>query len=519
MAPQRPGPQLTDGILSTDFYQLTMAQLYFRAGLADRPARFEHFFRSYPDYGRHQAGYCVAAGLAPFVRWMNSVRPTGADLGALAGHRSTSGGPLFGDDFLGWFADLDFSALTVDAVPEGRVVHPNTPITVVEGPLAAAQLLESPLLNRLNFPTLIATKASRVTEAALGRPVLEFGMRRAAERGADAATRAALVGGANSTSNTAAGYAAGIDPSGTHAHSMIQAYLALGEGERAAFQAYADVYPDDCLLLVDTVDTLNSGVPNAIAVFEQLRRRGHRPVGIRLDSGDLAYLAIQAARQLDEAGFEDTTIVLSSRLDELTMWQITHQIQEEASQEGLRASAVIDRLVFGVGSRLTTSDGSPSLDGVYKLVALQRDGAWQPAIKRSDTPEKVLNPGKKRLWRVTDRRGMATADVLSTVDETLKPGRDVELHHHSRPDVGRVLSATDWEQAEELTVRVVDGGRIVSDGGQEALDDLDEIGARRVADVAALGPGVRRLVNPHTYHVSITDAVWKLKQSLLADLG
>ena len=312
MAPQRPGPQLTDGILSTDFYQLTMAQLYFRAGLADRPARFEHFFRSYPDYGRHQAGYCVAAGLAPFVRWMNSVRPTGADLDALAEHRSTSGGPLFGDDFLGWFADLDFSALTVDAVPEGRVVHPNTPITVVEGPLAAAQLLESPLLNRLNFPTLIATKASRVTEAALGRPVLEFGMRRAAERGADAATRAALVGGANSTSNTAAGYAAGIDPSGTHAHSMIQAYLALGEGERAAFQAYADVYPDDCLLLVDTVDTLNSGVPNAIAVFEQLRRRGHRPVGIRLDSGDLAYLAIQAARQLDEAGFEDKSDSASS---------------------------------------------------------------------------------------------------------------------------------------------------------------------------------------------------------------
>nr|WP_291817672.1 hypothetical protein [Candidatus Microthrix sp.] len=200
------GDRLLGGILSTDFYQLTMAQLYFRAGLADRPARFEHFFRSYPDYGRHQAGYCVAAGMAPFAKWMTDAHPTDADLEALRGHRSSTGQALFGDDFLGWFADLDFSALTLHAVPEGRVVHPNTPITVVEGPLAAAQLLETPLLNRLNFPTLIATKAARVSESALGRPVLEFGMRRAAEAGADAATRAALVGGATSTSNTAAGY-------------------------------------------------------------------------------------------------------------------------------------------------------------------------------------------------------------------------------------------------------------------------------------------------------------------------
>ena len=180
---------------------------------------------------------------------------------------------------------------------------------------------------------------------------------------------------------------------------------------------------------------------------------------------------------------------------------------------------MIDRLVFGVGSRLTTSDGSPSLDGVYKLVALQQDGAWKPAIKRSDTPEKVLNPGAKRLWRLTDRRGMATADVLSTADETLKAGHDVQLHHHSRPDVGRVLDAAEWENAEALTVRVVEGGSVVSDGGQEALDDLEAIGARRTADVAALGPGVRRLVNPHTYHVSITDSVWQLKRSLLANLS
>ena len=513
------GDRLLGGILSTDFYQLTMAQLYFRAGLADRPARFEHFFRSYPDYGRHQAGYCVAAGMAPFAKWMTDAHPTDADLEALRGHRSSTGQALFGDDFLGWFADLDFSALTLHAVPEGRVVHPNTPITVVEGPLAAAQLLETPLLNRLNFPTLIATKAARVSESALGRPVLEFGMRRAAEAGADVATRAALVGGATSTSNTAAGYTWGVDPSGTHAHSMIQAYLALGEGERAAFQAYADTYPDDCLLLVDTVDTLGSGVPNAIAVFEGLRRRGHRPVGIRLDSGDLAYLAIQAARQLNQAGFDEATIVLSSQLDELTIWQITHQIQEEASHAGLDAQAVINRLVFGVGSRLATSDGSPSLDGVYKLVALKRDGAWQPAIKRSDTPEKVPNPGTKRLWRVTDQQGIATADVLSTADEALLPGAAMALHHHSRADVSRVIRAEEWAGADELLQRVIADGEVVSDGGMEALNDLGVISERRRADVAALGPGVRRLVNPHTYHVSITESLWDLKQELLAKLG
>ncbi|MCB1028861.1 MAG: nicotinate phosphoribosyltransferase [Microthrixaceae bacterium] len=521
MSPTRTGPThdgLLGGMLSTDFYQLTMAQLYFRAGLADRPARFEHFFRSYPDYGRHQAGYCISAGLAPFARWMTSVRPTDADLEALAGHRGSTGEALFADDFLGWFGGVDFASLTVDAVPEGRVVHPNTPITVVEGPLAAAQLLETALLNRLNFPTLIATKAARVAEAALGRPVLEFGMRRAAGAGADAATRAALVGGATSTSNTAAGFTYGVDPAGTHAHSMIQAYLALGLGERAAFQAYADVYPDDCVLLVDTVDTLGSGVPNAIAVFEDLRRRGHRPAGIRLDSGDLAYLTIQAARQLNEAGFDEAAIVLSSRLDELTIWQITHQIREEASQEGLDAQAVIDRLVFGVGSRLTTSEGSPSLDGVFKLVALQQDGAWKPAIKRSDTPEKVLNPGAKRLWRLTDRRGMATADVLSTADERLRPGDELVLHHHAQPHVSRRVNADDCADAEELSVRVIAGGEVACDGGQEALDDLEAIAARRSSDVAALGPGVRRLVNPHTYHVSITERVWRLKRDLLTSL-
>jgi len=507
------GHPLRHGILATDAYQLTMSQLYLRLGWQDRTVRFEHFFRSYPDYGDHQAGYCIASGLAPFAEWVRTTRATPADVEALRSHRSREGGRLFGDDFLEWFADVDFGGLSIDAVQEGRVVHPNTPITVVEGPLAPAQLLETPLLNQLNFSTLIATKAARMVEAAQGRPVLEFGMRRAAAEGADAASRASIVGGAVSTSNAAVGFALGIAPAGTHAHSMVQLFIALGEGERAAFEAYADMYPDDTLLLVDTVDTLGSGVPNAIAVFERLRREGRRPIGIRLDSGDLAYLAVHAARELDGAGFPDVSIVLSSQLDELTIWQIMSQITTEARRLGSDPDAVIGRLVLGVGSRLATSDGDPSLDGVFKLVAVVGDDAtWQPAIKRSDSPVKVLNPGRKRLWRVYDERGRATADVLSTDTEVITAGEQLHLHHHSRPDLARTAMVG---RVDQLLVPVVERGTIVADD----LQDLVAAGDRRVADIEALDPGVRRLVNPHLYHVSITDELFDLRLRLLAALG
>lgn len=514
-----PAPPRLGGLLSTDVYQLTMAQAYLRAGLEQRPVRFEHFYRSNPDYGTHQAGFCIAAGLAPFASWLTGLRPTEADLDALAGHRSREGRPLFDDTFCRWVRDLDLDGLRVDAVAEGRVVHPNTPITAVEGPLGAAQLIETALLNRLNFPTLIATKASRAVAAAAGRPVLEFGMRRGPGDGADAASRAAIVGGASSTSNAAVAYGLGLTPAGTHAHSMVQLFIALGEGEAAAFDHYADCYPDECVLLVDTIDTLGSGVPNAIATFERLRRAGHRPVGIRLDSGDLAYLAVQAAGMLDVAGFPDTSIVLSSQLDEITVWQIVDQIRGEARRSGLDADAIIGRLVFGVGSRLATSHGDPSLDGVYKLVAVQdAGGAWRPAVKRSDSPIKVLNPGRKRLWRVYDERGTATADVMSTDIEELEPGSDLVLHHHSRPDVGRTVASDRWGEVEELTSTVVSGGAIVVDGGAEGLADLDAIGRRREADLDRLDPGVRRLVNPHEYHVSITPRVHDAKQRLLREL-
>ena len=235
-----------------------------------------------------------------------------------------------------WLRDNgNFDGLTIRAIPEGRVVHPNVPLTVVEGPAAMAQILETSLLNHLNFQTLIATKAALIHDIARGGTILEFGLRRAQERGGNAGTRAALIGGADFSSNVGVSHLLGLDPKGTHAHSMVQMFMTLGEGELAAFRAYAEVYPDNCLLLVDTINSLESGVPNAIRVFEELRKKGHEPVGIRLDSGDLAYLSIQAARMLDEAGFPKTAIVLSNDLDEMVIWQIMTQIESEAPRYGV----------------------------------------------------------------------------------------------------------------------------------------------------------------------------------------
>ncbi len=499
---------IAEGILFTDQYQLSMAQLYFRMGLADNAARFEHFFRRYPDYGRHQAGYCINAGQAWFSEWVRTVRFDEGSLAHLRAHRTPDGYQIFGEDFLDWLAKVgDFSALHFEAIPEGRVVHANVPLTVVEGPLALAQIIETSLLNHLNFQTLIATKASRVVEAAQGGVVLEFGMRRGPERGATAASRASLVGGADFSSAVGVSHEVGFPPKGTHAHSMVQVFMALGEGELGAFRAYAEVYPDECLLLVDTVDTLESGVPNAITVFEELRSGGHRPAGIRLDSGDLAHLAVRSARLLDEAGFDEVPIVLSSGLDELTIWQILNQISVEAPRYGADAGAVMRRLVYGVGTKMVTSEGDPSLDGVYKLVSIESDGNWVPAIKLSDTPAKVINPGRKDVLRLYDRRGVATVDVLTQEGEELAD--PVVLHHPTEPGVHRSLPAERISDRESLLERV-DPWTPVDE--RAAIEDAR---ARRAADLERLDAGVRRVVNPHVYHVSLSPASRELKQSLI----
>ncbi len=502
---------IAEGILFTDQYQLTMAQLYFRMGLHERTAQFDHFFRSYPDYGAHQAGYCINAGLEWLLDWMQTASFQESDIQYLRSLTSSSGGRIFQDDFLKWLGENgNFNRLQLWAIPEGRVVHPNVPLTVVQGPLAMAQVLETSLLNHLNYQTLIATKAARIHQSGYGRPLLEFGLRRGPEKGANAAARAAMIGGADFTSNVGMSRVLGLMPKGTHAHSMVQAFMALGGSELDAFRAYAEVYPDDCLLLVDTVDTLDSGIPNAIRVFEELRRQGHTPVGIRLDSGDLAYLSIQAACMLDQAGFPNTSIVLSNQIDELVLWQILTQIQQEAPQYGVDADQVIQRLVYGVGTNLITSLGNPALDGVYKLVAIQQEGHWLPATKLSENPVKIPNPGHKRAWRVYDRRGVATADLLSLDDEDPRQTDPLILHHPSQPSVFRRLLQEEISEIEPLLVEILHQGGLVYD-----LPTLERIRETRQADLERLDPGVRRIKNPHIYHVSLTRQLWEMKIGLI----
>jgi len=500
-------------ILGTDQYQLAMAQLYWKEGLGERAAQFDYFFRDYPDYGTHKAGYCITAGLGWLLEWMEKARFGPAEIEALDSQRTSQGERRFEAGFLSWLADNgDFGGIEVRAVPEGRVVHADAPVAVVRGPLAMAQILETPFLNRMNYPTLVATKASRVKEAARGGVVLEFGMRRGPESGVDAGGRAALIGGCDYTSNVAVSEVMGLDPKGTHAHSMVQVFMALGRGELEAFRQFASLYPDECVLLVDTIDTLDSGVPNAITVFEELREAGHEPMGIRLDSGDLAYLAIQSARLLNEAGFEETGIVLSSDLDELAIWQIVSQIETEAPRYGLESSALLGRLTYGVGTRLITSEGDPSLGGVYKLVAIDDlQGAWEPAIKISEDPAKIPAPGEKKLLRIYDKRGLATADVIALEHEEVGVGEAIELHH-PQLEVSRTLSKSQVSEVEPLLEVVFQDGKRA--GGQP---DLETLRSRRNHDLERLDPGVRRLINPHIYHVSLTRGLKELRHDLITE--
>jgi nicotinate phosphoribosyltransferase len=282
-------------------------------------------------------------------------------------------------------------------------------------------------------------------------------------------------------------------------------------GELEAFQRFASAYPDECVLLVDTIDVLTSGVPNAVEVFKELLAAGHKPGGIRIDSGDLAFLAIQSAVLLNDAGFGEVPIVLSSDLDELVIWQILSQIETEAPGYGISASSLINRLIFGVGTRLITSQGDPSLGGVYKLVAVADErGDWAPAIKVSEDVEKIPIPGDKTVYRLYDNRGLATADVVALADEQIPRTGQLELFHPHR-DAHRVLNASELSEVEELMQTVFENGKQRNRG-----EDIDELRQRRAGDLDRLHPGVRRLVNPHIYHVSLTPGMKKLQRDLVA---
>jgi len=512
LSQMKPDQQATaEGALFTDFYQLTMAQLYYREGLHQLPARFDYFFRNYPDYGSHQAGYCLTAGLDWLLNYLERYRFRDEDLAYLRSATDSRGQRLFAEDFLRYLKEVSFEVLTIRAVPEGRVVHAGAPIAVVEGPLLIAQLLETALLNHLNYPTLIATKASRVKQSAQGGVVIDFGMRRGQERGVNAGARAALIGGVDYSSNTGLSCLLGLPPKGTHAHSLVQTFMALGLGELAAFRAYAALYPDDCLLLVDTVDTLASGLPNALIVFEELRRQGHEPIGVRLDSGDRAFLSIQAAKMLDEAGFAQARIVLSGNLEEFAIWQITTQIESDAPAYGLDPQALIRRLSYGVGTQLMVSGGAAALDGVYKLVAVYERGEWRPAIKLTESPAKTINPGNKALWRLYDRRGKATADLVTLLDEDPRELARLTLRHPVEANTYRNLARAELSGLEPLLREGFVQGR------RAPPASITELRSRAEADLARLDAGVKRLINPHIYHVSLSERLWGLKQQLIAE--
>lgn len=498
-----------EGILLTDQYQLTMANLYFRLGLHEQTVQFDHYFREYPDYGGHRAGFCINAGMEWMLDWMDEARFRDEDISYLREQKNGSGGSLFQPDFLEWLStSFSFEDVSILAIPEGRVVHPLLPLAIVRGPLAVTQILETSLLNHLNYQILIATKASRIHLSSLGRPLLEFGLRRGHAAGANAGTRAALIGGADFSSNVGVSHLLGFTPKGTHAHSMVQVFIANGLTELEAFRAYAQIYPDDCLLLVDTIDTLKSGIPNAITVFSELSETGHEPIGVRIDSGNLGELAVGAAAALAEAGFSKSTIVLSDNLDELAIIGIIKTIRREAPELGMQPGDVTGRLMFGVGTHLITSAGAPSLGGIYKLAAVKKDDKWNPVAKISDSVLKSTIPGAKNVWRIYDRQGMAVGDLIALEGESPSDWRELNLY----PVDGNMpvkLNSNEIGEIQPLLEEVYEMGKRV--GVKRSISDFREF---RIKDLSLLSPPVKDLIEPEAYSVYLSKKLWELKRDL-----
>lgn len=468
--------------LATDLYELTMIYGYYKTETAERTAVFDLFFRRLP----WDNGFALAAGLEQAIEYVKELRFTGEDIAYL---RSLN---LFSEDFLEYLRDLRFTG-DIDAVPEGTPVFPAEPIVRVTAPIAQAQLLETTLLNIINHQTLIATKAARVVEAAGDTTVLEFGLRRA--QGPDAGlygSRAAYIGGCRATSNVLAGQLYDIPVKGTHAHSWVMNF----PDELTAFRAYAAAYPDACLLLVDTYDTLRSGIPNAIKVAKELEAKGRKFAGIRLDSGDLAYLSKVARRMLDEAGLTDAIIVASGDLDE--------ELIRDLRMQGARVD------VWGVGTKLITGDNNPALGGVYKLVALEQDGELVPKIKVSENAEKTTNPGVKKILRFYDRdNGKALADLLVLSDEEVPPHGPLTIFDPI--DTWKKKTLTNYD-IRELLVPVFRNGSLVYDS-----PPVQEIQQYARKELETLWPEYRRLRNPQEYIVDLSEKLWNLKQQLILE--
>lgn len=468
--------------MMTDLYELTMMNGYLRYGKDKNRACFDLFYRRRGD----MTAYAVAAGLEQVIEYVRNLRFTQDDIEYL---RSLA---IFDDAFLSYLSDFRFTG-EILAVPEGTIVFPDEPILRVIAPIMEAQLLETTLLNIINHQTLIATKAARVVQSARGDKVLEFGLRRA--QGPDAGiygARAAIVGGCQATSNVLTGQLFGVPVGGTHAHSWVMSF----EDELTAFRAYADVFPDNCLLLVDTYDTLGSGVPNAITVFKELRARGKEPVGIRLDSGDLAFLSRQARVMLDDAGFPNAKIFASGDLDEEVIWDLKAQ------------GAAID--VWGVGTRMITSMDNPALGGVYKLSAEEVDGTFVPRIKISENPAKITNPGVKQLYRFYDRRsGKALADLLALDEEDFSSGEPLEIFDPE--NTWKRMTLCDYRMR-QLLVPIFENGELVYDSPA-----LSEIAAYAKQEMETFWDEYKRLNRPHRYKVDLSQKLYDLKLQLLAN--
>ena len=471
--------------LLCDFYELTMANGYFELGKADEISYFDVFFRKVPDGG----GFAIAAGLEQVIDYIKNLKFTEEDIAYLRSKK------MFSEKFLDYLRTFKFTG-DIYAVPEGTPVFPGEPIMTVSAPSVEAQFVETYILLSLNHQSLIATKANRIVRAAQGRPVMEFGARRA--QGSDGAiygSRAAYIGGCVATACAISEPMFGIPANGTMAHSWVQMF----DTEYEAFESYCKIYPDNATLLVDTYDVLKSGIPNAIKAFDNvLKPLGIKKCGIRLDSGDITYLSKKARKMLDEAGYTECKIVVSNSLDEVLIRDLILQ------------GARID--VFGVGERLITAKSNPVFGGVYKLVAVENNGDIIPKIKISENPEKITNPHFKKVYRIFDNEtGTAIADQLCVFDETIYESEPLELFDPVQ--VWKTKTVTNFT-AKELLIPIFKNGECVYES-----PSLHEIRDYCKAQIMTLWDEVKRFENPHKYYVDLSRKLWDIKQSLLMNRG
>ncbi len=464
-----------------DYYELTMANGYYKNGWKDKITYFDVFFRSIPDHG----GFAIAAGLEQVIHYIENLSFDEEDIAFLRGKG------IFDEEFLSYLKDFSFHG-DIWAIPEGTPIFPNEPIMTVRAPAPEAQFIETFVLLTLNHQSLIATKANRICRAAEGRPVTEFGSRRAQGRdGAINGARAACIGGCVGTACTIAEQLYGTPAGGTMAHSWVQMF----DSEIEAFRAYCESYPKNPCLLVDTYNVLKSGIPNAIKVFKEFNIED---CAIRIDSGDITYLTKKARRMLDEAGYGNCRIVISNSLDEYIITDL------------LRQGARIDS--FGVGERLITSKSDPVFGGVYKLCAIEdEEGNVIPKIKVSENTGKITTPHYKKVWRIFDRdSGMARADLITVFDEVIDPSKPLTIFDPEHPWKKLTL---DNYKIKELQVPVFKNGRCVL----EHRPDVNEIRDYSKAQIDLLWDEMKRFEHPHLYYVDLSQKLWDVKQKLIAE--